>query len=118
MCVYICIYIYSEGDFKFYVKKLLDSAQSLFKPCLFQTGTIAVFTISSKCPDWRDVGRVSRVMFNVRFVTQYKQTAATLDILYSWYSEKKLGVNRNKTHYTRVACFVNETSVRTHFKSE
>lgn len=50
---------------------------------------MVIFTISSKRPDWKDVGTVSRVMFNIRFVTQYKQTVATLDILYSWYSEKK-----------------------------
>lgn len=70
-----------EGIF-FFLKGLLN-----FMWKNSQSGTIAIFTISSKCPEGRDVGTVSRVMFNLRFVTQYEQTAATLDILYSWYSE-------------------------------
>lgn len=57
---------------------------------------MVIFTISSKRPGWKDVGTVSRVMFNIRFVTQYKQTVATLDILYSWYSEKKTGCQANE----------------------
>lgn len=77
------IFFFSEGTFKFYVKNS-------------QSGTIAIFTISSKCPEGRDVGTVSRVMFNLRFVTQYEQTAATLDILYSLGILKTIGCQSNK----------------------
>lgn len=49
-------------------------------------------------------------MFNIRFVTQYEQTAATLDILYSWYSEK-IGCQSNEHILNQVTCLVNEPSV-------
>lgn len=73
----------------FYVNnKLLDRANLYLNP-VSSKWNHSDFTISSKCPYWKDVGTVSRVMFNIRFVTQYKQIAAALRILYSWYSEKK-----------------------------
>lgn len=70
----------------------------LFHTVFLQSGTRVIFTMSSKCPNWKDVGKISRVMFNFRLVTQYTQITASPDILYSWYSEKKLGVHQVKAY--------------------